>query len=62
MYHLENLLEVLGYLKIDVHFLQCMGKITKIGVSQKSLASLHFSTEISEYCQTPVCEAKLLKY
>lgn len=61
MYHLENLLEVLGYLKIDVHF-QCMGKIAKIRVSQKSLASLHFRTEISEYYQTPVCEAKLLKY
>lgn len=39
MYHLENLLKVLGHLKIDGSFLQCVGKITKIRVSQKSLAS-----------------------
>ena len=39
MYHLENLLKVLGHLKIDGSSLQCMGKITKIRISQKSLVS-----------------------
>lgn len=39
MYHLENLLKVLGHLRIDGSSLQSMGKITKIRVSQKSLAS-----------------------